>query len=617
MARRFVLLLTVLLWALPCAADELSAEELVDRVAEALGGREVLASIPGYEMTSHAEGLGLEGTAHIWTRFPDQQRNELSLPPLALLSVHDGGEAWLRDHNGQVVAFNEYQLADAVTGLYLDAFRPWIDPFDPETVHLGDPVEDDGVLCQTLIVEPPGGHPWVVAIHPATFLPVLQVHADESGLGTEVLVLRDYRAVDGVQVPQQVVSYNDSLPENATVYHMESLRFGDPGGDALFQRPLEASDVTFQPGVTSVELPLIYATGHAFVDVHVIGKSAAVDGLFLLDTGATLSMVDASLLPQLNLEPAGDLEGLAVGGTMEVELAEIPFFNVHGVLLEDQVVGVSTFAEAISGQLGVAVVGILGYDFFSRFAVTLDLAGRTCTLHHANAWSAPEEGVVLDIEFADHQPTVHGVLDGTFVGRWRLDTGADALAVHGPSAEAWDLLQLHGPGRSLTTAGMGGLSRATLVQARSFSLGPYEIGRPQLILPQGDTGVLHAEAIAGNIGTSILDRFVVTVDLGRQVLHLVPGPTWGRHDRVRTVDFHIGWRGARVEVISVLPGGEGEATGLIPGQQVLRIRGKPAAGWTEAELARLWAGESPGEIALVIKGENGRQRVPIHIPPPP
>lgn len=617
MRRRIALLWALVLWTTPCAAEELSAAQLVDRVAEALGGRDVLAGVPGYELTSSAEGLGLSGTATIWAKFPDQQRNELSLPPLALLSVHDGHEAWLRDHNGQVVAFSDDQLADAVTGLYIDAFRPWIEPFDPGTLRLGDPVEAEGVTCPTLVVEPPGGHPWVLAIHPDRFLPVLQVHADESGIGTEVLMLRDYRAVDGVQVPHEVVSYNDSLPDNASVYRVQSVVFREPEGLALFERPAEISDVTFQPGVTSFDVPLRYETGHAFIDVHVIGRSAAVDGTFLLDTGATLSMVDSALLPQLNLEPAGDLEGLAVGGTLDVELVEIPFFRFPGALLEDQVVGVSTFAEAVSEQLGVEVVGILGYDFFSRFAVTLDLAGRTCTLHHANAWRAPEHGTVLPIEFVDHQPTVRGVLDGAYVGRWRLDTGADALAVHGPAADAWDLLSLHGPGRPLSTAGMGGLSRAILVQAQSFSLGPYVIGQPDLLLPQGDSGVLHAESIAGNLGTSILERFVLTIDLGRQQLHLSPGPAFGRRDRVRAVDFHVGWKGTRLEVISVVPGGAGEAAGLRAGQRVLKIDGRPAARWSQGQLRLLFAGEGAAEVTLVVPGDGGRKRVQVHIPSAP
>ena len=617
MSRRIVLLWMTLLWVHPCAAQDLSVEDLVDRVAEALGGRQAIEAILGYEMTSTAEGLGLSGTATIWTNFPDQQRNELLLHPLALLSVHSKGEAWLRDHNGHVVAYNDHQLANATTGLYIDAFRPWLEPFDPDVIQRADPMEVEGVLCPALTIDPPGGRPWLVVLDPSTFLPNMQSHRDESGIGTEFLLLRDYRVVDGVQVPHEVHSYSDALPGNGTTYQVQSIRFGEPAGTALFQKPVEASDVTFQPGVTSVELPLRYKTGHAFVDVHVIGRSTAVDGAFLLDTGATLSMVDAALLPQLNLEPAGDLEGLAVGGTLDVELAEIPFFNVGGVLLEDQVVGVSTFAEAVSEQLGVEVVGILGYDFFSRFAVTLDLVGGTCTLHHTNAWRAPDDGVTLPIEFVDHQPTVHAVLDGTFVGRWRLDTGADALAVHGPAADAWDLLDLHGPGQILTTAGMGGLTSATLVQAHAFSLGPYGIHHPRVLLPGGDSGVLHAETIAGNLGTSILERFVFTIDLDRQVLHLLPGPGFRRQDRIRTVDFHIGWKGTRVEVITVVPGGEGEAAGLEVGQQVIKIDGRSALGWTDGEFRQLWAGELGSEVVLVVKGDGGRSRIRVEVPEGP
>ncbi len=615
---RIALLAWIVAATIPARAQDLTAEQLVDRVAGALGGRDRLAAVQGYQLVSEAAGLGLSGTARVWTAFPDRQRSELSLPPLSLISVQAAGEAWLRDHNGHVIAFNERQLAAARTGLYIDSWRPWIEPFDPDRITLAGTEMVHGVACPALEMTVPGGVPWRVTIDPGTWLPAMESHLDESGLGHEVLEMADYRPVEGIQVPHRVRSYNDALPANHTTYTLRSLTLQPPAEPGLFARPDPVPDVTWTGGSSAVELPLVYRTGHAFVEVHVIGAAAAVDGLFLLDTGATLSMIDRDVLDDLNLTPAGDLDGLAIGGPMEVELVGVPFLRLDGVLLEDQVLGTSPIAAAMTEQLKVPVMGVLGYDFFSRFAVTLDFTGGRCVLRDPVGWEPPADGATLAIDFVDQQPAVSATLDHDLAGLWRLDTGADAVAVHGPAAAAWGLTERHATIGELVTAGIGGETAAVLLRADSFRLGPYEVDAPLVIVPKHADSVLDVTTLAGNLGTSVLDRFVVTVDFARGRLHLVPGPGFSRRDRIRTVDALIDWVGTRVEVVAVEPGGSAEAAGLRPGQEVLRIGGRAATRWTPGELDRLWAGENHDAVTVVVRGEDGgRKRVRLSIPPAP
>ena len=618
MIRSFVALLFAVAAAAPGHATPiLTAEQIVANVAEALGGQAALERVEGYRTVAEAEGMGLHGTATTWAAFPDRQRTELSLPPLTMVAVVAEGEAWLRDHNGHVVSYNPQQLADTRTGLYLDSFRPWLDAFDPAVVRLAEPEIVGATQCPTLVVQPAGGSAWHVVIDPVSFLPLQQSHPDEGGFGREVVDFADYAPIEGIQVPHRVETYNDALPENRTVFRLQDVQLLVPDNPGLFERPKTILDVTFPIGSSEVELPLVYRSGHAFIAVHVIGRSAAVDALFLLDTGATLSLLDSELLADLNLEPAGDLQGLAVGGTMPVQLVEIPFLRVGGVLLEGQVLGVTPIARTMSDQLGVEAAGVLGFDFFSRFVVTLDFAGGHCTLQRAGSGQPATEGTTLPLRFVDQQPTVEGVLDGSFRGRWRLDTGADALAVHTPAAAAWGLAERHPAIRELVTEGLSGATPVTVVRADSFQLGPYEIDRPLLLIPSESLGVLGAESIDGNLGTSILDRFEITVDFGRSQLHLVPGPVFLRRDRIRTTDFLIGWSGTGVEVLMVEPGGEGHRSGLRVGQEVLRIAGRSALDWTELELTRLWSGEAGNTVVVVVRDGANRRRIAFDIPPAP
>ena len=600
--------------ALPTRAED-DAEELARRVALALGGRARLAELTGFRAVADVQGLGLEGRSTVWSAFPDRQRSELDLGPLSLLLVAAGGEAWHRDHNGTVVRLNPQQQADVHTSLFADAYRPWLDPVAVSGLTvLGEEAIEGRRLIRGRIA-PAGGNPADLWIDAETGLPARTAQRDESGLGWDVVRMSDYREVDGVQVPFLLESFNDQLPDNASTYRIREMVWNAPADPGLFTRPNEQGDVTFPPGVTSLSLPMTVEARHLFVRGHLVGEGAGEDGLFLLDTATTLTMLDRAVVEAIGLQTDGELQGLAVGGTMEVALVELPFLKVGGVYLEGQVVGV-TDLSAVQEQMGLPVVGLLGYDFFSRMVVTLDYSGQ-CTLHHGNTWRVPEGGVTLPLRFMDQQPTVRATLDGVHAGDWRLDTGADALTVHAPAAEAWSLEERHGPGFAIGAQGMGGETASRVLEARRFQLGPYAVDRPSLIVPHDPDGVLRAEGTVGNLGNSVLEHFTVTVDFSGQRVHLQPGPRAGDTLTVHTADFDVGWMGAGVEVLWVLPGGTSDGAGLQAGQRVLRIDGRRAVTWTEGEIDALLGGAGSPSTRLVVRDDVGRRRVTLAIPPAP
>jgi len=331
MKRRF-LLATVLalgMFVAPAVAQE-DAEALAARVAAALGGRDRLEALEGWRIVSDVEGIGLEGSAVSRFQLPDRQRNELDLGPLSLLLVVRDEGGWHRDHNGHVVALDPHDHADARTSLYVDAFRPWLDPPATSGLEIVGPAEVGGRPAIRVRIHPPGGNEAEIAVDAETALPLELRQRDHAGLGLEVMRMGDYRSVDGVQVPFELTSYNDQLPENRSLYRIREVRWDPPLAAGLFERPAEQSDVTFPAGVTSLELPLAYQAGHLFVPAHLIGQGVGVDGVLLLDTATTLSMLDRGVAEELGLAREGDLSGLAVGGTLDIELTRLPFLQVGG-----------------------------------------------------------------------------------------------------------------------------------------------------------------------------------------------------------------------------------------------------------------------------------------------
>jgi predicted aspartyl protease len=113
------------------------------------------------------------------------------------------------------------------------------------------------------------------------------------------------------------------------------------------------------------------------VPVHVNGKGPFD---FVLDTGATLTCIDAALLAQLGLEPdAGRLgRGLDATRRGSVQLISIDSLRVgsaQATRLGGCVLDLAHIQEA-----GLEVHGLLGLNFLKEFQVRLDFERETLRL---------------------------------------------------------------------------------------------------------------------------------------------------------------------------------------------------------------------------------------------
>ena len=105
---------------------------------------------------------------------------------------------------------------------------------------------------------------------------------------------------------------------------------------------------------------------------------------FVLDTGASLTMLSRALASTLGLAGGTAAEGTGAGGSLEVSLHTIDEVSVGGVHATDVEVAVGDLT-AIEAAIGGALDGILGYNFLSRFAVTIDYARRIVTFQRSLA----------------------------------------------------------------------------------------------------------------------------------------------------------------------------------------------------------------------------------------
>ncbi len=173
---------------------------------------------------------------------------------------------------------------------------------------------------------------------------------------------------------------------------------------------------------------------------------------------------------------------------------------------------------------GVDCDGLVGYEMFRRFGVTIDYAEHELTLADPAKFAPPAGAAAVPFELDDRIPIVAGTLDGVPV-RISVDTGSrSSLTMHSPFVREHDLVDAvsrgarsgHRLGRRRSVAWPAGALRHA--RARRSS----DIAGIAGDLYTGDKGSFANPDLAGNLGGGVLRRFTVAFDYANKKMYLAP-----------------------------------------------------------------------------------------------
>lgn len=286
----------------------------------------------------------------------------------------------------------------------------------------------------------------------------------------------DFREADGLRFPHY---YTISYGTHTEVYSVSSLAVDRPLPSGIF----EPAGPERTPAAESVSMPLT-AESHGWFAPGRLSQDGG-DGYFLIDSGASGIVIAEELAPPSvpRCAAATPLHGSGFGGA-QGSLIRLPELRLGSATLTG--LWVHTLpGTALAGltRLGHRrVLGILGRDFFDRFAVEIDPGAGRLTLHPPG--SAPEKAAFewLPLDFDDDQPHAEARA-GRRKGVFLLDTGAARTSLARGFAKAAQIAPLDrpsGPGefRGLHAAGPG--AAAFPVPAE---LGPLRVEELRADLP--------------------------------------------------------------------------------------------------------------------------------------
>jgi len=255
------------------------------------------------------------------------------------------------------------------------------------------------------------------------------------------------------------------------------------------------------PG-NGVTVPMQDMEGRPVIDVKINGKGPY---RFVLDTGASTTVVSEELSRELSLTPPAGVQVAAVGGGPAPTIVVIHDVHIGDAVLEGMIAAVMPLGALLKGEN--APRGVLSAANFPGYLLTYDYPGKLISIKKGALESADSNSIfqyteeqvlpTVPVRIAGHDRQVH------------LDTGS-AFGLTLPVKFLTELPLATQPkeaGRVRTGGGEFPVSIARL--NGTIELGKYKLNLDEVRFSDARPG---PGPVVGNIGYDVLRHFVVTLD---------------------------------------------------------------------------------------------------------
>lgn len=488
--------------------------QILEKHYEAIGGLDKLkAQETTYsEGTISIEGAGLQGTFKQWEEKPLRLRQEADLTVVKIIGGDNGEFRWSIDANGKLqIQKDENTIKEREVKKLMEVYEH----LDPNSAHFTLTLECiekvNNVDCYVVKIANQINTDIQIDYYNTTNFHLVKTVLIKPNIEEHILY-SDFRAVDGVIQPFRETV--EILPTGEKqVFEYAKYEFNAEFDMGLFEPPHEdVEDFQFVKGASAENIPCEFIENHIYLPVNINGR----EGLWVLDCGASVNVIDSTYAVELGLELEGPIKGQGASGIVNFYYVTLPSYTMRGIRFKEQKVVAMHMRHIFQRFLGLEVVGILGYDFLSRFITEIDYANEKLSFYHPEKFEYQGNGKVFDSPLDnDHMFSLPITVDKTYSGKWRLDIGGSGLDFHYPYARDHNLLGLEGI--DAIAAGAAGEYKVRFSQFKTIELDGFTIENPLIGVPyQEGKGSFAEKSLVGNVGNSFLRHFVLYLDYKNQ-----------------------------------------------------------------------------------------------------
>lgn len=560
-------MLALLLLSIGCIARETVKNPyiILNKHYKAIGGLKKIKA----EKTEFIEGKivfdGLEGTYRQWGRKPLRFRSEEDFSIINQTFGDNGEFSWMVDTNGKIqIQRDEETIKRRRLTRLLENFEH-LNPHSEVFTLAFDGIEKiENTDC------------YVVKITNSinrdiyySYFSTLNFHLIKSVVKQPDIQIHtyfsDYRDVEGVKHP--FYEETEILPrEKKEIIQLSTYKVNVDINSSLFEPPEnDVKDYEFLEGESAEDIPFQFIENSIFLSLIINDE----EKLWLLDNGASMSIIDQDYASSLGLKSEGKIKGFGIEKIFELSFVKLPPFKIAGLQFDSQTI--YSFQGLSDKFYDTDVIGILGYDFLSRFVTKIDYARQRISFYNPRTYIYNGHGNVLDAPLKNKIFNVEMTVDGKHCGKWNVDLGAFDISFHFPYAMANGFLERKGIDR--VSAGLGGEHLERVLQFKTIEFGGFAVLNPLISVPFGESkGSNSGRESVGNIGNSLLRHFVVYLDYERQQVIVEKGKDFNRDFPRDKGGLQIGMtdKGASV-IVFVSPDTPAEKAGFLKGDIVESI----------------------------------------------
>jgi hypothetical protein len=339
------------------------------------------------------------------------------------------------------------------------------------------------------------------------------------------------------------------------------------------------------PDIDRAEIPIEIHNNLAVVPV-VLNNTLPLK--FIVDTGVRTAILTEKIYSDiLNLSYSRKYTISGAGGQKLVDAyltnnVTFDMLGVHGqghsMLVLDQ-----DYLE-LKNSMGTEVHGILGYELFSRFVVTVNYETKRLILERPDKFKPRKSFQVLPITVEDTKPFIRVPLamsdSSKLIAKLLVDSGAS----HGIFLEIDSDSAVQVPKKNIDAVlgrGLGGIIIGKIGRVKQLSLGTYQLQNlvanfPIDYIPKDSTQENNKKHRNGSIGGDLLSRFTVVFDFPHEKMYLKKNGSFNKKFYYNLSGLTIRAKGARLrdfEIADVRKNTNAEKCGLQAGDRLLVVNG--------------------------------------------